>query len=164
MRFNTGQSRDASGNRIRRAAMDAERRQQLEQRRRFLRPRIVGDRFRNNSRANPAYHELERAGETFAFFALGEEPAWTPDWWPMSYSRVPWDRFPDAHVTRGGLDPADVRTLVIDMLSARLGPADRMLVCGQLILELKFAAFERHYDAVMKTFGWRAHIAAPPAR
>lgn len=141
--------------------MDPERRRQLEQRRRFLKPRIVGRELRGI--AEPAFHVLEAAGETFSVYRLGEGPRWTPEWWPVAYSS-PWSQFADSHFSEFALYPHEQRAFVFAMLNDRLRSADRLLVCGQFTLELKRAAFERHYDAVMRTFGGDAHIAAPPAQ
>ncbi len=142
--------------------MDPDRREKLEERRKFNHLRVAARELRR--RAQPASDALEAAGVDFKLYRLTEEPRWLPGWVPTGWGRMHWHRLDDVHSTESSLFPHELAPRVIEVLAERMEPDQRLLIGSQLFLEMTRAAFERHVMAILETFGCDAYIAAPPAQ
>ena len=145
--------------------MDPERRIALEERRRFMRERNEARAFR--ALLEPAWTQLEEAGEDFRVYRIGGEPAWNPRWIPSGYSYIPWREL-DGVGYSGPIDDREAMAQVMrELLAERLGPEDEMLFIGSgkpWSIGLKRAVFDRH-AVVLLDVGWdSAYVAAPPAQ
>ena len=144
--------------------MDAARRKQLEERRRFMHERNAARAQRQAM--EPALSALEQAGETFRVYRLGTEPHWNPRWIPSGYSYIPWHDLPGVETRKVNDRPAMAEVLR-ELLAERLKPEDEFLFVpagkGWSIVMLR-EGFDRHAEALLDVAWDNAYLAAPPAQ
>lgn len=145
--------------------MDAARRKQLEERRRFMHERTAARAQRQA--LEPAWSALEAAGESFRVYRLGTEPRWNPQWIPAGYSYIPWRELGGVQWGPPITDREHMAGLMRGLLAERLGPDDDLLFVPSgkgWSIGLTRGGFDRHAEALLDAAWDSAYLAAPPAQ
>lgn len=143
--------------------MDAERRRQLEERRKFAQARWNAKQWREG--LQPALAALEAAGEPFRVYGLGEEPSWNPRWIPAGYSYIPWQDLDGVHVHKPINERDEMADVLRALLAERLGADDEVLFVGEgkgWSFAMPRRVFDVHAEALLDTAWDSAFLAHPP--
>ncbi len=143
--------------------MDAERRKQLEERRKFAQARWRASQWRET--LQPAIGALEAADEQFRVFGLGEAPHWNPGWIPAGYSYIPWHELGGVGIRKPINERSEMAQVMRELLAERMGPDEEVLFVGDgkaWSFGMPRRVFDRHAEVLLDTAWDCAFLAHPP--
>lgn len=143
--------------------MDAERRRQLEERRKFAQARWRTKQWREG--LQPALGALEAAGEPFRVYGFGDAPKWNPGWIPSGYTYIPWYDLEGVNIRKPINERSEMADVLRELLAERMAPEEEVLFVGEgkgWSFGMPRRVFDVHAEALLDTAWDNAFLAHPP--
>lgn len=143
--------------------MDAERRRQLEERRKFAQARWRTKQWREG--LQPALGALEVSGEPFRVYGVGDAPKWNPGWIPSGYTYIPWYDLEGVNIRKPINERSEMADVLRELLAERMAPEEEVLFVGEgkgWSFGMPRRVFDVHVEALLDTAWDNAFLAHPP--